>query len=678
MINVNWQKIKPFENKKAAICLITTFIVMAIAAVAIGIRIHLVFLALKMLTALLLFLTAAFNVHIESRMLQIYMLMGVLDFGLFCAALVPVNGRLTILLFVISLLAFLVSLGLSIFAGIAMKKGTAYNCPEPDRSKVFAGKKVMFFSPHEDDEINLYGGIIEQYVKYGSEVRVIFTTNGDYKGIGKIRIKEAIRAAKKYSVPEENLIFLGYSDSMVNDKGFHIYNCGENEELVSRAGYSKTYGCGKTASYKNHAFTRKNMLCDIRDVILEFKPDTLFCCDYDAHADHRASGLLFDEAMEIVLRENPLYRPEVYKGFAYSTAWKGRDDYYSLNAHSTRLSNPSDFMTETNLYDWKDRVRFPVAVGSLSRVLQNSSVYEAMAEYSSQTATDHAGRIINSDKVFWKRRTDSVLHDAKISATSGNAEPLIDFKLADSKNIMNENRLPLDGVWTADSADENKMIIIKLPVQRRISSLAVYENPSNEGHIMNAVISFGSVQYNTGELKPNGAATVFEFPPVNTSVIGIKIKSYVGVCSLAAIEAFEAPESNGLKFIKFVNSDDDFCYDYITNRSGRESFGVYTYPEQTDCEFEISSDNECLQYNVKDGMINIFCPEDEEGILTVRAKSNPEIYDCVHISNPDSREREIIRIKQKYEQIVFSLSMQWDYYRGLLRRLAIYFPFFNK
>lgn len=678
MIHVNWQRIKPLENKKLSVCFIIFFIVMAIAAVSIGIKIHLIFLTLKFLTAFCIFLIFLFNVHIESRMLQLYMLMSVLDFGLFCAALVPVNGGLTILLFVMSLLVFLISFGLSIFTESVMKKNTAYNCPEPDRSKMFAGKTVLFFAPHEDDEINLYGGIIEQYVKHGSEVRIVFSTNGDYKGLGKIRMKEALRAAEKYSVSKDNLIFLGYSDSIRNDKGLHIYNCEDNEELISSAGYSRTYSCGKVSPYRNHTFTRKNISDDIRDVILEFKPDTLFCCDYDSHEEHRALGLLFDEAMNIILKENPLYRPEVYKGFAYSTAWNGKDDYYSLNSHSTKLDNSSDFFAETNMYDWKDRVRFPVSVNSLSRVLQNSSVYIAMAEYSSQAATDRAAGIINSDKVFWKRRTDSVLYDAKITATSGDASHLIDFKRADSRNIRDESSLPLDSVWKADSDDEHKMILIKLPVQRSISSLAIYENPSDEGHIVNAVISFGGVQYDTGELKTNGAATVFEFPPVKTAVIGIKIKSCVGVCSLAAIEAFETAESSSLRFIKVVNSDDEFCYDYITNRSGKESFGIYTYPEQAECEFDISSDNECLQYHVQNGMINIFCPEDEEGILTIRSRESPDIYDEVHISNPDSREREFIRVKQKYEQIVFSLSMQWDYYRGLIRRLASYFPFINR
>ena len=37
----------------------------------------------------------------------------------------------------------------------------------------------MILVPHEDDEINLAGGVIEEYLKHGSEVYVVFSTNGD-------------------------------------------------------------------------------------------------------------------------------------------------------------------------------------------------------------------------------------------------------------------------------------------------------------------------------------------------------------------------------------------------------------------------------------------------------------------------------------------------------------------
>ncbi len=677
MIKVNWKKIKPFEKKPFALAAMGVLILLMAVPFIIAAFSSLVLIPLKMLTAVFIFLTLAFCIHIESRMIQIYMLLGALNIGLFCAALIPVSPGITVTLFTLSVIACVISLALCV-ASVFIKKNTEYRFKEADRANVFAGKNVMLFAPHEDDEINVFGGIIEQYVKNGSVVRVVFSTNGDFHKLGKTRIREALKVAERYSIPKDNFIFLGYSDSIEDDSGLNIYNCRGDKKLTSHAGYTRTYGSRLKKPYKSRSFTRNNMLLDIKSVILDYKPDTLFCCDYDSHADHRALDLLFDEAMGIILKENPFYRPEVFKGFAYSTAWDGKRDYYSLNAPSTHLKNPSDYMTETNIFNWKDRVRFPVAAESLSRLMQNSSSYMAMMEYSSQTATDHANGIINSDKIFWHRRTDSVLCNAEIQATSGDPSHLNEFKLVHSNDIKNQNVLPLDGVWTADSQDSDRIIYIKLPASRKISSLVLYENPSEQSHITDAVIILGGVKYNTGELKPNGAATVFVFPPVSVSVIGIKIKSFIGACSLSRIEAFEEPESEKLQFIKLCNKNDDFCYDYFINEPGKEEFTVYTYPAQDNQEFSVISDNEYVVCNEKNGVISVTCPEGESANVTISSKSDPAIYDCVRISNPDERERGILLIKQKYEQIIFSPAMQWDYYRGLIRRLGTYFPFLNR
>ncbi len=677
MIKVNWQNIKPFEKKNFAVPAMGILILLMIIPLIIAAFSNLVFMPLKLLTAVLIFLTVAFCVHIESRMLQIYMLMGVLDVGLFCAALIPVLPGVTTAFFVISVIACAVSAALCISSNF-IKEDTEYKFKEPDRSNVFAGKNVMLFAPHEDDEINVFGGIIEQYVKYGSTVRVVFSTNGDFHKIGKTRIREALKVAKRYSIPEKNFIFLGYSDSIENESGLNIYNCAPDEKLTSHAGYSTTYGSKLKKPYRNHAFTRNNMLLDIKGVILDYRPDTLFCCDYDSHADHRALALLFDEAVGSILKENPFYRPSVYKGFAYSTAWDGKKDYYSLNAPSTHLKTPSDYMTETNIFNWCDRVRFPVAAESLSHLMQNSSSYMAMMEYSSQTATDHANGIINSDKIFWRRRTDSVLYDAQIQATSGDPSHLNEFKLVHSNDIKKQNELPLDGVWTADRDDTDRVIYIKLPTERKISSLVLYENPSAESHITDTAIILGNVRYSTGELKPNGAATIFEFPAVSVSVIGIKIKSFEGSCSLSRIEAFENHEDDKLQFIKLCNHNDDFCYDYITDPLGKEAFYVYTYPHLEKEEFDVVSDNEYVVCEQNEGKITVFCPEGESANIKITSAGNPDICDCVRISNPDERDRNIIKFKQKYEQLIFSPAMQWDYYRGLVRRLGTYFRFLNR
>jgi len=678
MIHVNWQKIKPYEDKSFAVPVTALLLVLGIVAVGIGFFSKFTLLPLKYLTAIFIFLIAAFNIKIESRMLQIYLLLAVLDTGLVCAGLVPVTGPLTVLLFIIVTIALIVSAAMCIGAKFVMNKDTAYNCPEPDRSMIYAGKKVMLFAPHEDDEINIYGGIIEQYVKYGSEVYVVFSTNGDYHGIGKIRINEAKKVAEQYKIPFENFIFLGYSDSLADENGTHIYNCQNDKNIYSCHGISKTYGTKNKPPFKNSAFTRQNILNDFKSVILEYRPDTIFCCDYDIHADHRAISLFFEEAMSEILKETAFYNPAVYKGFAYSTAWNGKKDYYSLNAKSTHLKEEADYMEETGFYAWKDRVRLPVAVQSLSRVMQNSSSYKAMMEYSSQTATDHANGILNGDKVFWKRRTDSVLYDAEISASSGDASHITEFKIAHSKDITVKETLPNDNAWTADISDEHKMLMLKLPARRKISSIYIYENPSEESHIMNAAVTLGIRSFNTGELKNNGGATIFEFPPVETDFIGIAVKSYTGFCSLMKIEAFEAPESTAPQLIKLCNNYDDFCYDYIMNSSGKESFEVYTYPHSDNPDLNICSSNDAVTAKQSNGKIDIFCPPEEEAIIRIEDASNPAVYDEIRISNPDDRTKDILKLKQRYENRILSPKMQWDYYIGLIRRLKTYFPYKEK
>lgn len=671
MINVNWEKIKPFEKKSFAVPVTVILFAVLIASFVISAFVPLLFRPLKFLTGLFLVLTAAFKIHIESRMLQLYMLLGVADVSFMCAALIPVSKGLTVFFFVVSLIAFLFSLVLTVVAEIMMKKETAYDFPEAKRDNLFAEKSVMLFAPHEDDEINLYGGVIEQYVKNGSEVRIVFLTNGDYYGLGSIRLREALNASKKYNIPAENIVFLGYSDSLKNESSLHIYNAEGGELVKSRLGKSEAYGIRSKAPYSKRSFTRENIVCDINNIISENKPDIIFCCDYDAHPDHRALSLFFEEALGSILKEDDDYRPCVYKGFAYSTAWNGKNDYYAPNIISTALKNPLPFMEEMKPFEWDKRVRFPVAREYLSRVMRNSSSYIAMAEYSSQTSTDHANGILNGDKVFWKRRTDSLLYSAEVASSSGNASALGSFKLAESGDITGD-REPYENAWIAEDGDEMRAVAFKLKKAEKISSVVIYENPDEDSHIVNAVLQIGSVRYNTGELKPNGAPTVFEFPPVTSDYIAVKVTAFTGKCSLLKVEAFEKPESAKTEFIKLENQNGDFCYDYIVSKSGREDFFVYSYPSAENAQFEVLCDNEGVSALCENGKISVNCPLGEAAVITVRLKDNPEIYDCITVRNPDERERYVLSAKQRYEQRLPSFEMLWDYYRGLIRRLAVY------
>lgn len=665
MINVNWSKIKPFEKKSFALSVTIILGIIMLALIIASFVINGGYAILKILSALMLTAVAGLLLHIESRMLQIYMLGGVIDVIL-ALSLIKSKG---IALIIISALLLISLIVLMIVEKIKLNEGTMYNSPEPSRASVFADKKVMLFAPHEDDEINLYGGIIEQYVKNGSKVKVVFSTNGDVYGIGKTRIKEALKVAKSYGLNENDFIFLGYSDSIKNDEGKHIYNCADDEKLVSVKGYENAYGTESHNSYSNKSFTRKNIVDDFRGIILDYKPDVIYCCDYDTHPDHRAIGLFFEEALGEILKANSFYAPKVYKGFAYSLAWMGKLDYYSLNSLSTHQWIVGEMMPETNVFRWDERLRLPVSRANLSHIIQNASSYKAMMKYSSQTATDHANGILNNDKVFWERRTDSLLYNANILATSGDASHICDFKLVDSDDITKTDLMPTKNAWTASLDDDNRIIILSLKDKKSISELVIYTSQDPNNIILDATVKIGGYQFSTGKLKMG--ANHFTFNSVSADKLAIRIDEYQGKCSLLKLEAFEKVESKNAQIIKLVNMNDDFCYDYIIDSIGIEKFKLYTYPKNASDSFEFDVTGG-IEYDFEDDSIIIKCAENEEGVLTIRSRENPLIYDQVRFSNPNEEVRSTIVKKQKLEQILWTLPMQYDYYSGLIRRLGVY------
>ena len=104
---------------------------------------------------------------------------------------------------------------------------TAYEAPETEPKAIFSEKRVLAVVPHEDDDLNLLSGVTGQFTDAGSEVYVVFVSTGDAAGLGEKRVYEAINALSLDGVPEENIIFLGYGDSIPDD-GIHIYNAAPN------------------------------------------------------------------------------------------------------------------------------------------------------------------------------------------------------------------------------------------------------------------------------------------------------------------------------------------------------------------------------------------------------------------------------------------------------------------
>ena len=520
------------------------------------------------------------------------------------------------------------------------------------REYMFAGKKVMVFVPHEDDDVLLMGGVIEQYVKNNSEVYVVFEQTGDSgtsentsdarKKFGQTRANEALKVLTSYGIPEKNIIFLGYG-STVSRYHPHLYNMKDEPDQVvkSVSGIDYTYATDDHPAYRDgEKITRNNLFNDYESIILGYKPDVIFCVDYDDHPGHRAVSLMFESVMGKILKQQDLYRPVVFKGFCYSTSLYAVRDYSFVNPGSAVNPYKTEHMQETNTFLWKDRVRFPVSAYTLTHYVQSSGTVKKLAFYDTQYGDWHPNLkgIVNSDKVFWERRTDSLLYGAKITSSSGQNQLLNDFMLYDCDNIIagDTDFSSLSGIWIPSDEDTEKTVMVSLNEPSDIGKIVLYDNPCLDDNVLNAIVVFddGS-RIETGELEPNGSATVITVNKQKVKSFKIVLAETSGKrAGLSEIEAFVSDERPKMGFIKLMNEKGDFVYDYLLNGRDETRFDLYRYNYDCplDSSYKIETDNPKVTAAIADHQLKVSCPKGQECTIKITSVDGL-VSDTVKVSN---------------------------------------------
>lgn len=549
----------------------------------------------------------------------------------------------------------------------ALAPSALYDSPVVERG-IFKDKNVLVFVPHEDDELNILSGVVEQYVAAGSTVRIVYMTYGDYYDKADTRIAEAQAAADFYGISRSNLIFFGYGDQW---QGTHIYNSTGDEICTSRSGRTATYEAGGITPYRSENYTRNNLLNDFKSVIEEYMPDTMFVVDYDRHPDHRANGLLFDEALSSILAETENYNPVVYKAFAYGTAWEAEKDFYDgENIPSTVSPTPyRSYLVDVNCYDWDDRIRFPMANGSLGYLINATSVYKAYSLQASQDAYKQSIRVINSDKVFFRRDTSSLTYaaDITVSSNGGDAYKLNDFKIVDSEDISVEYFNDFTaGTWVPSAGDNQKEVTVKFKKVSSLSMIRLYDSVSTDDNVLTGTITLsdGTV-IPFDNLTKNGSATDVAFEKKN-NITGftIKITSCEGKkAGFTEIEAYaDIPSYPDDSFIKIEDTDGTFAYEY-TMPKGTQTFSLYSYECSADVsDYEITTEGD-ITAEIKDGNISVTCKRNGEGTLTVKSKTG-DVYDSIKITNPNIFVR-LWRSTIKQADHYYSFELRKDYYNSL-------------
>lgn len=531
-------------------------------------------------------------------------------------------------------------------------------------TSLFTGKNVMIIVPHQDDEINIAGGLIEQYVEGGSAVSVVFTTIGDYVTDPNIRAAEVVDVLTALGVKQENIYYLGFGDHWMpqiidGTEVGHIYNSPESHMIwTSHHGKTATYSTESIATYQdNLPYTRSNYLGSLQSLIAEKMPDTIFAIDYDSHTDHRATSLFFEEALGNILALEPDYHPTVYKAFAYGTAWTSVDDFFvSDNLLSTVHPKERLWNFAAYGYRWDQRERFPMSKTNLNWVLMNNSVYHSFSQYRSQFAFAYTPLVLNNDKVFWERRTDSLLYGAEVYAGEEKVALLNDFKIKDFHAIA-----PYES--TADSfvALQAESVTIRTEQEITTNSICLYDNPDVNANILSGYIRFSDgSRIDFSELNPDGNGTMLTFPEKTISWMEILVTDAEGeTAGLSEVEAYyDVPaQIDSNTFLMAVDGDDNFVYDHILHGTNSLEVTIGRFPSATalteadvSLTFESTGKNASCHWE-KDVLV-ITCDQGDESVITV---SDGLTSTTFTVSNPTDLEYAYLQVLRFVDRTFLNL-----------------------
>lgn len=373
--------------------------------------------------------------------------------------------------------------------------------------------KVLLIVPHQDDELLVGGGLLKYFAKSTEyQVQVIFTTNGDYfPHEAKVRIQESLHVLTKlYGIEESHIYLLGYGNEWQGTA--HLYNEIGHKVLTSLGGRRETYGIAgheeyrKLKSGRHSAYCRDNFKQDLQELIADIRADIIMAVDYDKNPDHKAVSLMTEECIGELLAKMPDYRPVVLKRYGYDGVWKGAADFFEIPRRRTILSQ------ENIPYDTEDKICIAMPPECSTPHLRRNFLYRAARCYRTQEAWQKADEIINIDEVFWRRRTDNLLYEATIEASSGNPEYIRDFKLFDCADVLQKDLLIKECAWLPDIHDQEKEIHIHFQAPKRVERINIYAIGRQKTDSMSGELLFDTgMRLQTGDMCLNGKKNAFIF-----------------------------------------------------------------------------------------------------------------------------------------------------------------------
>lgn len=160
--------------------------------------------------------------------------------------------------------------------------------------------RILAVVPHSDDEIILFGGLIQRALKEKQEVYVALVTNGDYEAAteeeGITRPLETLEGLKLLGLAEDRIYLMGYADIGMPKAESFVWRLWvaeeENHAEPSHVGVH-TYGPAGHPDFHSSrhgipaSYTKKAFREDLQELLNVVQPDMVFTTHpEDAHGDH--------------------------------------------------------------------------------------------------------------------------------------------------------------------------------------------------------------------------------------------------------------------------------------------------------------------------------------------------------------------------------------------------------
>jgi len=250
------------------------------------------------------------------------------------------------------------------------------------------GERVLILAPHPDDEAIACAGVIQQALKVGAKIKIVYLTNGDHNELafivyekritvrqgefvhmGQVRQQESIKAMQSLGLSKNDLVFLGYPDYGT----FNIFS----QYWQTRKPFRDRLTRISSVPYKDNpsygaAYCGESILNDLNRQILDFRPDKIFVSHpADANVDHKSLYLFLQVALSDL--EGQIPNPKVYPYLVHCVGWPKPQHYRP----ELELYPPDKFINSK--INW---VRLDLSFGELDKKYQSILFYKSQTESS--------------------------------------------------------------------------------------------------------------------------------------------------------------------------------------------------------------------------------------------------------------------------------------------------------